>query len=519
MPEAFAGMQGSDEPRVTGFRLDEGNGFRYVEHVESRCDDMIRLLPAMLCLLVTAGCAGTGQPAAPIEESYRDDWVAITTVPLPHGVASGDPTSRAARIWFRTSGPAQVELEWVPVGQDRDRSRAVFVYTSQDHDYAATVAVENLQPATRYRYTVRARRTDQQSSREVIEESGSGTFTTPSADDKSQPLTFLWSGDLGGQKQCRDEWVGYPIFYRMLQVKPDFAILLGDTVYGDDVCPSPPNAPGGEAAAATLDQFRAKHRYQRGSAAVQRFLASVPVYAIWDDHEVRNNFSGSYDPLMPAGRQAFLEYWPIGTPPEDPRRLYRKFRRGADAEFFILDTRQYRDKNADPDGPTKTMLGPAQREWLTEDLTRSTATWKFIVTSVPLSNPKDGTAQTPGNDSWARAADGTGFQTELRTIVSAILKGRVRNVIWLAADVHYTQVNAYDPNGDGTTDFHEFIAGPLSAAPNKPVPPDSPFKPTTLHSEGGFYNFGVVTVNRGELRLEIVDDAGLPRFTRTFRAQ
>jgi alkaline phosphatase D len=222
---------------------------------------------------------------------------------------------------------------------------------------------------------------------------------------------------------------------------------------------------------------------------------------------------------MPAGRQAFLEYWPIGTPPEDPVRLYRKFRRGADAEFFLLDTRQYRDRNADQDGPAKTMLGAAQRDWLIEGLIRSTATWKFIVTSVPLSNPKAGPAQMPGNDSWARAGDGTGFQTELRAIVNTILKNRVRNVVWLAGDVHYTQVNAYDPNGDGTPDFHEFIAGPLSAVPGKPVPPHPAFKPVTLHSEGGFYNFGLVTVNKGELRLEIVDEAGLPRFTRTFKAQ
>jgi len=165
------------------------------------------------------------------------------------------------------------------------------------------------------------------------------------------------------------------------------------------------------------------------------------------------------------------------------------------------------------------MLGTAQRDWLIEGLAQSTAIWKFIVTSVPLSNPKGGTPQMPGNDSWARAADGTGYQTELRTIVKAILKKRVRNAVWLAGDVHYTQVNAYDPNGDGVPDFHEFIAGPLSAYPGKPVPPDPAFKPTTFHSEGGFYNFGLVTVNKGELRLEIVDESGLPRFTRTFKAQ
>ena len=504
--------------------------FRYVGPVQSRGDDRIRLSLLTLCLLASAGCVGAGQPATPAGNPYPDDWVAVTTVPLPNGVASGDVTSRSARVWLRTSGPAQVEVEWLPVKehqagglagntQDAVRTRAPVFSTDQARDYTATVHLENLLPATRYRYAVKARRTDQQTPQEVIEESGSGLFTTPPADDKSQPLTFLWSGDLGGQRRCRDTWVGYPIFYRMLQVKPAFAILLGDTIYADDICPSPPNAPGSEFAAATLDQFRTKHRYQRDSAALQRFLAAVPVYAIWDDHEVRNNFSGPDDPLTPLGRQAFLEYWPIGTPAGEPTRLYRKFRRGADAEFFILDTRQYRDRNAEQDGPRKTMLGSAQRDWLIEGLTRSTATWKFIVTTVPLSNPKGGSVPMPGNDSWARAADGTGFQTELRTIVNAFLKGRVRNVVWLAGDVHYTQVNAYDPNGDGVADFHEFIAGPLSAYPGKPVPPDPLFKPTTFHSDGGFYNFGLVTVNKGELRLEIVDESGLPRFTRTFKAR
>jgi alkaline phosphatase D len=487
--------------------------------VHSCRDGSVLTILLALCLLASSGCPGAGQAPPPAGNSFPDDWVAVTTVPLPHGVASGDPTSRSARIWLRTSWPAQVELEWMPDGLDKNDGRALVFSTSLDRDFTASVLIENLRPATCYRYVVKARRTDQRPSREMIEESGSGVFSTPPADDVSVPLTFLWSGDLGGQKRCRDTWVGYPIFYRMLQVKPDFAILLGDTIYGDDVCPSPPNAPGSESAASTLDQFRAKHRYQRESAAMQRFLASVPVYAIWDDHEVRNNFSGPYDPLMPAGRRAFLEYWPVGTPPEEPTRLYRKFRLGADAEFFILDTRQYRDRNADPDGPAKTMLGAAQRDWLIEGLTRSTATWKFIATSVPLSNPKNGTAQTPGNDSWMYAADGTGFRTELRTIVNAMLKHRVRNVVWLSGDVHYAQVNAYDPNGDGAPDFHEFIAGPLSAAPGKPLPPDPAFKPTTLHNEGGFYNFGLVTVTKGELRLEIVDDTGQPRFTRTLKSQ
>lgn len=513
MPERPAGLQGGT--RGSKGQLDALQPFQYVRRIMIVLLRTIGLLIAVLLLLI--GCMG-GQLAPPVATPASDEKVAVTTVPLPQGVASGDVTSRTAHIWFRTSGPARVELEWAPDGRGAELTGTRALTTSPEQSFTATVSIDNLQPATSYRYRVTARRSVALSTGQIVEETGSGTFRTAPADTRSEPVMFAWSGDLGGQKRCRDLWSGYPIFDRILQVKPDFFIMLGDTIYADDTCPSPPNVPGADFVASTLEQYRTKHRYQRGSAALQRFLEAIPVYTIWDDHEVRNNFSGLADPQMSAGRQAFLEYWPIGTPADDPARLYRSFRRGADAEVFILDTRQYRDLNAKPDGLAKTMLGTAQREWLIDSLDRSPATWKFIVTSVPLSNPKGGTVQVPGNDSWVGAMDGTGFHTELRAIIHALSKRQVRNVIWLAGDVHYTQVNAYDPNNDGTADFHEFIVGPLSAAPGQPLPPDPAFKPATLHSEGGFYNFGVITVKKTELRLEIVDDTGRTRFTYAIKA-
>lgn len=453
-------------------------------------------------------CTPAYQPGLPPSSPF------LANQGLGHGVATGDVTSNSALVWFRTAGQATVQVQWLPQDGSALPASSEPVLTDQQHDFTGTIRLKGLMPATRYRYEVSAQGPDP-----VDRADGSGWFTTSAAEDVSEPVTFVWSGDLGGQKRCRDTDRGYPIFDQMLAVKPSFALMLGDTIYADDVCPSPPNVPGSDFVATTLDQFRAKHRYQRAAQALQRFLASVPVYAIWDDHEVRNNFSGPHDPLMPIGRQALLEYWPIGTPPDDPHRLYRQIRRGADVELFILDTRQYRSRNAEPDGPGKTMLGSAQRDWLLAGLARSTATWKLIATSVPLSNPKGGPPLIPGNDSWARAADGTGFQTELRAIVQTILDRKIRHVVWLAGDVHYAQVNAYDPNGDGVPDFHEFICGPLSAMHNRPIPPDPAFRPTTFYSEGGFSNFGLVMVDGTSLRVRIMDETGVSRFERTFSAE
>lgn len=64
----------------------------------------------------------------------------------------------------------------------------------------------------------------------------------------------------------------------------------------------------------------------------------------------------------------------------------------------------------------------------------------------------------------------------------------MKNVVFLAGDVHYVQANAYDPNGDGIPDFHEFVAGPLSAAPGRLAPANVELRPTMLTNEGGYMN-------------------------------
>nr|MBI3613893.1 alkaline phosphatase D family protein [Nitrospirota bacterium] len=477
--------------------------------------DRFRIAIGLVLLSVGQGCVSDSRPGLPPSGPFSEQPTPTEAL-LPQGVAAGDVTHRSAVIWIRTDGPARAQVVWSPEQQPEILGKSAVVTTAGERDFTLAVPADGLAPATAYRYRVLVAGIDGRPFQESAREAGRGRFRTAAAPDVAEPVTFLWSGDLGGQQRCRGERTGYPIFDAMRRKSPSFLLLLGDTIYGDDRCPSPPNVTGADFLAATLDDYRIKHRYQRGDRFLQRFLAAVPVYAIWDDHEVGNNFSGPSEPLMPTGRQALLEYWPIGTPPEDPTRLYRKVRYGADLELFILDTRQYRSKNSDPDGPGKTMLGAAQRAWLLEGLAHSTATWKVIATSVPLSIPKAGNKMVPGIDSWARGADGTGFQTELRLIVNDLLQRRIRNVVWLATDVHYVQINAYDPDRDGAPDFHEFICGPLSAAPGKPVPPDPALVPTTLYSEGGYQNFGLIRLDGQNLHLEILDDAGQPRFARTF---
>lgn len=454
---------------------------------------------------------------------------------LSHGVATGDVTSDSAEVWFRTTGPSTVRVVWGPERNwpspglrgdpaepqgTGDLSRSDPITTSQETDFTGMVSLKGLHPATPYRYEVlTGPGSGPSDSPTLSEDQAFGSFVTAGPPDEPVPVTFVWGGDLGGQQRCRKGTEGYVIFDQILRSSPDFAMLLGDFIYADERCPSPPNLPGSDFVASTLEEFRAKYRYQRADPALQRFLAAVPVSVTWDDHEVRNNFSGPFEPLMATGRQAFLEYWPLGKQLDDPTRLYRKISRGANLDVFLLDTRQHRSRNGDPDGEGKTMLGNAQREWLIGELLKSRATWKVIATSVPLSNTKGGTDLRPGNDSWARGAEGTGFQTELGTIIEVVLTKKIRNVVWVAADVHYAQVNTYDPDADGVPDFYEFISGPFSAGFARARLPDAVLRPTTLYSGDGFNNFGRVTIVGTDLRVDIVDDTGRVRFASTFTSR
>lgn len=444
---------------------------------------------------------------------------------LPQGVAIGDVNSQRALLWLRTDGAAVIRVEWAPLPMEEQGSasvplsRTALLKTEAETDYTLTISLEGLNPSTRYQYHVVVGPAELSQPQLPGKPAAIGEFVTLPDERTSASVSFAWSGDLGSGGRCRRGVDGYPIFDVIRRYNPDFFLFLGDTIYGDHLCPSPPNEPGADFKATTLDAYRWRHRYQRGADALRRFLAETPVYVVWDDHEIRNNFSGPFDEHMPAGRQAFREYWPIASPLQDPHRLYRAVQYGADLELFILDVRQYRSRNGDRDSASKTMLGAAQLAWLLNGLRTSTATWKVIATPVPLSIPKGGDRSVPGHDGWAGGPDGTGFEQERQVIVDTILSHKVKNVVFLSGDVHWVQANAYDPNQDGVIDFHEYIAGPLSAPPGRFAPTQTALHPTELFYESGYHNFGLVRATKDNFHVSMVDETGQERVSHRIAAQ
>ena len=408
-------------------------------------------------------------------------------------VTVGDVTDTTAVLWARgeTAAPLTVELL-----SGHNPPRTLIVHPSRARDLTARTRIDGLAPATRYEYRIRADGGD----------AVTGHFQTAPMADGAAPLRLVWSADLGARGHCRDARTGYVIFDAMAARRPDRFLFLGDTIYADHRCAGGDVVPGADFVARTLAEFQMRHRYNRADPAVQRFLRMTAVWATWDDHDVRNNFAGPHEPLMPVGRQAFVDYWPVDAPGDDPGRLHRRFRHGRLAEIFVLDTRQYRDQNCRLDDPDKTLLGAAQRRWLVESLAASTATWKLVASSVPLSIPK----AWPCGDSWA-ARDfllfRTGFAEERRAILRALRDGGVDNVVFLAGDVHFAMLATHEP-WPGVR-VHELIAGPLAARPQRPRSPDGTLGSRVLAATGGLATFGEVQIDGDGLTARIFDGVGV----------
>jgi alkaline phosphatase D len=341
-----------------------------------------------------------------------------------------------------------------------------------------------------------------------------GEFVTAPGPTVALPVRFVWSSGLGSSGYCRKPGAGYPIFGALARVPADFFLFVGDTIYADQVCGGSPRQAGYDFVARRLADFWSKHRYNREDPSVQAFYRRTSVYAIWDDREVRSHFAGPIEPLMEPARRAFIEYFPIQPPRDEPGRLYRKFRWGALLEIFILDTRQYRSPVAMHDGPAKTMLGAAQRRWLIESVSGSSAVWKVVVSSAPLSVPTGGRI----HDSWSNANGegvpedhGTGYAMERDAILRTLRQRGVRNLVFLTGDTQHAELVRHQPAAEWS--FHEFIAGPLSATPGRPRPLDAGLNPRSLASLGGVANFGDIAIDSGGLTVRILDAEGQVRAT------
>jgi alkaline phosphatase D len=387
---------------------------------------------------------------------------------LSLGYTAGDVTANGAMIWLRAAPDSAVSIQY-----GRDESLRQFTSTRsfkvrEGADSTALISLDGLEPKSTYYY------------RAVVEGRRAGPIarfvTAPRSDDPTK-VSFCFSGD------SRESYKPFTIMDAVRAQRPDFFLHLGDTIYADR---------GGSAR--RLNEFWAKYRANRDDAATQRCFLETSWYVVWDDHEVEDNFAPDH-PLAPIGRRAFLDYWPIRQNPQESERIYRAFRWGQACELFLLDARQYRDRERG------TMLGAAQKRWLFDGLLSSSALFKFVATSVPLYGG--------GSDRW------DGYPRERAELLRFIATNNIRGVVFLSADMHYAAVTKI-PSPKG---LKEITAGPLAAAMN--VITNSAASRFEFFSNKTF-NFAKITVDpkmdQTHALIEFIDEKNQLFYSTTIKA-
>ncbi len=497
-----------------------------------------------VCILAS-GLLSTGLAQADMDEhsSRQNEDRHVVSIMATHGVMAGDVKSHSAVVWAR----AQAE-SWMHVMLQGEGGKSIHqrIKVTGQRDFTGKVKFTKLHADTDYEYSVWFSNS-KHAEKEV--EKTQGRFHTAPNKNKARALSFAWGGDLAGQNVCRDTEQGFPIFNALNDMNLDFFIGLGDMIYADSTCTEQgkygnTQIDGGYDKSANMTNYWAHWKYNHEDASYQKMLASMPYYAIWDDHEVANDFGPLNDTrssapytagehLLPMGLQAFLDYNPIDESADQPKRLYRTVRWGKYFELFVLDTRQYRDANVEADDATlkKTMLGREQLTWLKEKLKSSDATWKMVVSSVPISIPTGSNATVKGRDGWSGFEQQTGFEQELKELFSFMRDEGINNSIWVTTDVHFAEVFRYTPFSS-TPEFkvHEFVTGPLNAGlyPNRDFDtswgteslffygPESMFSTKSYDDALKWMNYGAVEIDEnGVMSISVRDVNGKTLYEQT----
>jgi alkaline phosphatase D len=431
--------------------------------------------------------------------------IQVTNRPtLPSGVASGAMGGGRALIWSRTDRAARMFVEYATTEAFADARRVRGPAALESSDFTSRVVLTDLPPGQRVFYRVTYQ---DLGDLRTWSEPVAGTFSTPSRTPKD--ISLAWSADTVGQGWgINPEWGGLRMYETMRKAQPDVFVNVGDTIYADGPLQAEVKLEDGRVwknvvteakskVAETIRDYRGCYQYNLGDDHMRRFNAEVPQIVMWDDHEVRDNWywerrndndarfaEKSVAVLAARGRQAFFEYNPLPVFGDDPERIYRSIPTGPLLEIFALDMRTHKGANtanrqASLDA-SSAVVGAAQLQWLKAALRQSTATWKVVAADLPL-----GLIVGDGANRFEAVANGEagaplGRELEIADLLRYVKQQRIRNVVWITADVHYCAAHHYDPSRAKFTDFlpfWEFVAGPLHAGTFGPGRLDATFGP------------------------------------------
>ena len=295
-------------------------------------------------------------------------------------------------------------------------------------NYTIQWKLKDLIPNTEYQLQVQARRaSDAEISDDLL-----GTFRTPPAKESIQEVGF-------GIVSChdyirKDTTDGHKIYAALDTDDLDFFVHTGDIEYYDKPNPWAMTEP--------MMYFKWDRLF---ALPLQRdFYSNTTSYFMKDDHDVLRDDAYPGMTYGPVTFERGLEIFDKEQMPSNDK-CYKTVNWGKDLQVWILESRNFRSKNTDPDGLNKTILGKEQKEWLFQTLNASDATFKVVISANPIVGPDRPKGKT---DNYSNKA----FETEGSEIRAYL--NQLNNVFVANGDRHWQYVS----NHEGTS-LYEFGCG------------------------------------------------------------
>lgn len=383
----------------------------------------------------------------------------FTSDPFTFGVASGDPDHESVILWTRLAPKplepgggmpkAPVEVHW-EIAEDSSFKKIVQsgkINATPELGHSVHIEPRGLKPDHWYSYRFK-----------------SGDATSPIGRTRTMPAPGASPDKLRfAVTSCQNFEAGlFTAYQQMAKDKPDLVFHLGDYIYE--------YASGRNGKVRThlgpeiesLDQYRIRYAQYRSDKDLQAMHAACPWFVTWDDHEFDNNCAADISEQKNVDTakflirranayQAYYEMMPLRTSslPVGPNMtLYRKGSFGTLAEFFILDTRQYRSDqpnndrksplNAAATNPRNTLLGETQRKWLFDSMSASKGTWNILAQQVMMALADRSSAKAPANysmDQWP------GYAHERAALLNYVRDHKITNPVVLTGDIHSNWAN------------------------------------------------------------------------------
>lgn len=260
-----------------------------------------------------------------------------------------------------------------------------------------------------------------------------GSFRTAPSADTITPVTFTVT--TGQRYPDRDSEDGFKIYAEMMKIDTDFFVHTGDILYYDQL-------------AKTRDL--AHWHWQRiyGMQSLVDFHKNVTSYFEKDDHDTLMNdawptmethFMGDF--TFDDGLEIFRQQVPMGE------KTYRTVRWGRDLQIWLVEGRDFRSANPDPDGPDKTIWGKEQMDWFKRTVQESDATFKVLISPTPVVGPdRDNKEDNHANEGFAYEGN------LLREFIAS-----QDNMVVACGDRHWQYVSV-----DLTHGVKEYSSGPAS---------------------------------------------------------